>query len=304
MKNYTTFLESTTETEVNDVELFESTFVQELTGKKWKVKIIQGDTQGSSAFYPKALLESSPNVVKEGTRIYLDHKGEMERPERSVSRLAGVFASDSYYEDGALFAEAEIFSDYIDWVKERAKAGVVGLSIHGAGSTYEENGKKIAESIDAVHSVDIVTTAGAGGAFMEIVESQSQKEEIMELPKELLEALDTQANALNELVEAQKKQAAKFDELLESQKEQEQEQEVEEAKVTAADVSEALVEAGLTKQGRASVYAAVEAGTELEEAITAEKEREQEILTESNARFGAGNEGTKETKTASQLIFG
>lgn len=308
MTNPITFIESATDVvEEADSNLFmESTFVQELTGKKWKVRIIKGDVQGSSAFYSKELLEAHADVVKEGTRIYLDHKQTGDRPERRVKDLAGVFASDSYYENGDLYAEVELFSDQVQWVKERFEAGVIGLSISGQGATYEEGGVTYARTIDKIHSVDIVTHAGAGGTFIEMTESQSQEEEIMELPKELLEALDAQAVALTEAVTEMKAFTTKVDTLIEAQTTEEVKEEIEEsAAPSVAEVSEALVEAGLTATGRQSVYAAVEAGTELEEAIATEKQRVQEILEESKApAFGVGNQKQEEAVSLGDSIFG
>lgn len=306
MSNQHTFIESVAEAETReDTNIFlESTFVQELTGKKWKVRILQGDVQGSSAFYPKELLESNPNVVKAGTRVYLDHQQEGERPERKVTNLAGVFASDSYYENGSLYAEVELFNDMVDWVKERVKAGVVGLSIHGSGQKMEENGRLVAKSIDAIHSVDIVTHAGAGGAFIEMTESTTEKEEIMELPKELLEALDKQDQAMTAAVTALTEAAKKFDSFIESQKQEEVEEIEESATPSVADVSEALVESGLTAAGRKAVYAAVEAGTELEEAISTEKAREKEILEESQTQTFTTSKGNEtEDFSPAAIIF-
>ena len=69
--------------------LIESSIVKELTGRRWKVRIIEGDVQGSSAFYPSELLESNPMIVRRGTQIFKDHLTEGERPERSVDRLVG-----------------------------------------------------------------------------------------------------------------------------------------------------------------------------------------------------------------------
>lgn len=291
--------------------LMESTFVQELTGKKWKVRIIKGDTQGTSAFYKAEMLEAHADVVKAGTRVFADHISVDERPERSVHKLVGHFSEDSYYENGDLYGNIEVFSDYVDWVKERASAGVIGLSIHGSGEKYEENGVVIAGSIDAIHSVDIVTVAGAGGEFLEMVESQSQEQEVetnmeLELPKELLEALDVQNQSIQGLITAVTEMKEVNDKLLESQEVEEGQGELEEAGPSASDIAEALLEAGLTKAGRTAVYAAVDAGTELEEAIANEKARETEILEESRpAVFGTVDAQTKtNSENLGSVIFG
>lgn len=296
---------------IEGTELFiESSFAQQLTGRKWKVRIIKGGVQGSTAFYSKELLESHADVVKKGTRIYIDHMQPGERPERKAENLAGYFESDSYYENGDLFAEAAIFSDKIDWVKERAEAGMIGLSITGRGNIVEEAGRKVARTLDKIDSVDIVTRAGAGGEFLEITESKSEEqEEHMALTKEeLVEALGTLKEDMTTAVSAAVGTA--FTEALEEaatkrEKELEESAPEESQGPTAAEISEALVEADLTAAGRKSVYAAVEAGTELEEAITAEKERETAILEEARGgQFGAGAKEEKKDTDFGTMLFG
>ena len=296
---------------IEGTELFiESSFAQQLTGRKWKVRIIKGDVQGSSAFYSKELLESHADVVKKGTRIYVDHMQPGERPERKAENLAGYFESDSYYENGDLFAEAAIFSDKIDWVKERAEAGMIGLSITGSGEVVEEAGRKVARTLDTIDSVDIVTKAGAGGEFVQMTESKSEEqEEHMAVTKEeLTEALSTLKEEMTSAVPVAVKAA--IEEALEeaqSKREKELEESAPEEPQgpTAAEISEALVEADLTAAGRKSVYAAVEAGTELEEAITAEKERETAILEEARGgQFGAGAKEEKKDTDFGTMLFG
>ena len=296
---------------IEGTDLFiESTFAQQLTGRKWKVRIIKGDVQGSSAFYSKELLESHADVVKKGTRIYVDHMQPGERPERKAENLAGYFESDSYYENGDLFAEAAIFSDKIDWVKERAEAGMIGLSITGSGEVVEEAGRKVARTLDTIDSVDIVTKAGAGGEFVQMTESKSEEqEEHMAVTKEeLTEALGTLKEEMTSAVPVAVK-AAIEEALEEAQTKRERELEEsapeEAAGPTAVEIATALVESGLTASSQKAVAAAVEAGTELEEAITAEKERETAILEEARgSQFGAGTKEEKKDTDFGTMLFG
>lgn len=96
-----------------------------------------------------------------------------------------------------------------------------------------------------------------------------------EFPKELAEALDTQAKdvaaltvAVGLLVEA-----LKTEEVV-----------VEESKApTAAAIADALVESGLGAKARTRVLASVTAGTDLAEAIQAEKDIAAEVLEEAKA---------------------
>lgn len=255
----------------------------ELSGKTWKVKIIAGDTQGSSAYYPADVLESQSDIVKPRTKIYLDHPtlDESEnRPERSAKDIIGFFKTGSVMEGKDLYAEAEFFSDWREWVKERAEAGVIGMSIRGTGKVEEsESGVPTLKKFDAIQSVDLVTEAGAKGGFEEILEAKritESKEETLD--KELAEALDTQIKDVAALTEAVKllvEALTKKDEVIE----------VVVAEAAKIDL-EALIEAGLTKTARARVLAAAEGGADLEEAISAEKELAKEILAEAEKTAG------------------
>lgn len=312
MSNLTKLVETAlVDTEEGNL-LIESSFAEQLTGRKWKVRIIKGDTQGSSAFYSKELLEAHADVVKEGTKIYIDHKQPGERPERKAENLAGYFTSDSYYEEGDLYAEVSIFSDKIDWVRERAEAGMIGLSITGEGSVVEESGRKVANTIDKIHSVDIVTAAGAGGMFVQMTESKSEsekEEEIMALTKEeLIEALGTLKEDMTTAVSAAVGTAL-TEALEEAKTKREQELEesaTEETGPSAVEIATALVESGLTAASQKAVATAVEAGVELEEAIATEQAREKSILEEAGtgAKFGAGGNPGEEKVSLSELVFG
>lgn len=267
----------------------------EATGKTWKLKIISGDTQGSSAFYPASVLEAQSDIVKQGTRIYLDHPSLDEaetRPERSAKDIIGYFKGGSEYEGTDLYAEAEFFSDWREWVKERAEAGVIGMSIRGSGQIEEsDDGVPTLTRFDNIMSVDLVTVPGAGGGFEKILEAERnhvEKEETMEFPKELAEALDTQAKDVKALTES-------VTALIESLKPAPEEKKVEEAKTaSAAEVADKLVEAGFGKAARARVVAAVDGGADLEEAIKAEKDLAESVLAEAKATKEAAFEGNLE----------
>lgn len=283
------------------------------TGKVWKVKVIEGDKRGSSAFYPASVLEAQSGIVAPGTRIYLDHPSLDEaenRPERSARDIIGYFKSGSTYEGKDLYAEAEFFSEWREWVKERAEAGVIGMSIRGSGNIKEsEDGTPVLESFEKIASVDLVTTPGAGGGFEEILEAQREestagvaepKEEIMEFPKELAEALDTQAKDVKALTES-------VTALIEALAPKEPQQVEESEAPKASDITEALIESGLTKTARARVLAAVEGGAELAEAIKAEKDLAEEILKEAaDAKKGEGKEfqGNLEESKGEKPNFG
>lgn len=272
----------------------------ESKGGKWRALIIKSDTKGSSAYYPDAALKESGHVFTKNVQMFANHLSQDEqwsRPEGDVNNLIGVLESDAEYVEGeGLYADLKIFSHKVEWLKEVAP--YVGLSIRAGGIVEEgEDGYPVLKQFTEAISVDVVTRAGAGGKFVSLAESAKpgvlnaahvvteSKEETMEFPAKLAEALDAQATDVKALTEAVKT-------LVEGLKKVEDVAPVEVAEAAELDV-EALIEAGLTKTARARVMAAVKAETPLAEAISAEQEIAKEILAEAAAE-GKGFEANLE----------
>lgn len=260
----------------------------ESKGGKWRALIIASNTKGSSAYYPDESLKESGHVFTKGVQMFRNHLSQDEkwnRPEGDVNNLVGVLESDAEYVEGeGLYADLKIFEDSKAWLKERAP--YVGLSIRAGGIVEEgEDGFPVLKQFTEALSVDVVTRAGAGGKFVSLEESAKpgvlnrahvvteSKEETMEFPAELAEALDKNAKDQAAMLVAVGK-------LVEALAAKPEENKVEEA--AEFDI-EALIEAGLTKTGRTRVQEAVKAGSELEEAIKAEKKLAEEILAEAKA---------------------
>jgi hypothetical protein len=146
---------------------------------KWHVKIIQSGW-GSSGYYSESLLSTfGPNVFKAGTKVFMNHPDSTSRPERDVQKLAGKLITDAAFSEGALYADIEFYSSYAPIIEEMA--GDIGLSIHAFGDAQlgEAEGREgqIIESLieDPLTSVDVVTVAGAGGKFLNLLESYSRR---------------------------------------------------------------------------------------------------------------------------------
>lgn len=146
---------------------------------------------GSSGYYSEDVLRRYAGMYKEGTQMYLDHPSESEeweRPERSVRDLAGVLASDAYYDESGpagpgIYAEAKIFEAWQPLIKEIGE--YIGLSHRAQGMAKygEAEGQEglIVETIDKVISVDFVTLPGRGGEVVQMVESfRENKKKIKE----------------------------------------------------------------------------------------------------------------------------
>jgi len=283
-----------------------------LTGAVWRIKVIEGDRKGSSAYYPKEVVEAGAHLFSKGTRIYGDHPSSEEkwsRPERSYRDIIGVFESDSEYDGKDLYANARFFTKHQQDIKEMAEAGVIGMSIRAAGDVEETADGPVLKAFTSVTSVDVVTTAGAGGGFDKLLESArevsasesgaeslEEKESVMDPKLEaaldaLVETATKNADAVAKLVErADKEDKAKADALVEAEKEANKPVEVDPLAVAAK-----LAESGLAAAGQARVLDAVKAGKTLDEAITAEKDYAKSILEEAGSSFrGNGSEELQE----------
>jgi hypothetical protein len=285
-------------------KLLEAGKLTSLTGKTWKIKVIEGDRQGSSAYYPKEVLEAGKHLFKEGTRIFRNHpssEAKWNQPERRIEDIIGYLSEDATFDGKDLYANATFLESEQARIKELAEAGLIAMSIRAEGEMTEgANGMEVAR-FTAVHSVDVVTTAGAGGAFEKLLESanennsqeenlvEAQEEETeLELPKEFLDALDNLTKGVNTLNEslAEEKSAR---ELAEAARVKALEEAEKPKELSFSEVTEALVESGLSAKARTRVLTAVEGGADLTEAIKAEKEIAEEILAEAAKGAGAGH---------------
>lgn len=175
------------------VQLNENLALSAPTGKgnKWRVKVIEAGW-GSSGYYGAEMLANyGPRVFTKGTKVFMNHPSMTEssdRPERDVHQLAGKLTSDAVFTENGLVADIEFYSHYAPIIREMA--GDVGLSIHALGEANvgEAEGRQgpIIEALvaDPLTSVDVVTVAGAGGKFLNLLESYSRKDESAETLEE------------------------------------------------------------------------------------------------------------------------
>lgn len=155
--------------------LLEAVTPEVLSGEKpgrYRIRIICPG-KGSSGVYSESNLAASVGCFPAGTQMFMDHPSkdeDMNRPERSVKDLAGRLVTDAVVGlDGALYAECEVYPSFNDIIREKWQD--IGVSINA----WSENGLDadgIVPVFDGVTSVDFVTKAGAGGALLEVLESQ------------------------------------------------------------------------------------------------------------------------------------
>lgn len=189
----------------------------QLSGSKWRAKLVAADAWGSSAYYTsEALQRDGSRVFHAGLQMFQDHLTEAEkwdRPEGSVANLVGKLATDAEFdangpEGAGLYADVEFYPSYVSRIAEIGKD--VGLSVNAQGLT--EQGEKdgrygpILVALLSADSVDVVTRAGAGGKLTSILESDrglagrpietKENQSMTDVTKEDFEALSTKITEL------------------------------------------------------------------------------------------------------------
>ena len=175
------------------VPLTEAAGGQKPKGRRFRARIIQGDIQGSSGFYPAEMLKRDAGVFREGLPVFLDHPGATEsydRPERSVRDLAGRLATAATYESDGLYADVEVYEHWAPVIE--AMAADIGMSIRASGTveapTQDGIRGPIVTSLAEAASVDFVTAAGAGGKIVALLESARSESELLRQAAEPLAA--------------------------------------------------------------------------------------------------------------------
>lgn len=182
------------------------------------IKIIQPGWGTSGYYSADVIKESGPQAFPAGTQDFWDHPTITEasdRPERSLRDLAGVLATDAYWNESGpagpgLYGDVKVFADYQPALEELAPH--IGVSIRALGKAHlgEAEGERglIIDEIVSAKSVDFVTTAGAGGEVLDLFEAvrsprkTKPKEADMATDAELREARQAHEKTNTELSEA------------------------------------------------------------------------------------------------------
>ena len=231
---------------------------------KYRIRIIVPG-QGSSGIY------TAENLFKAGTEMFIDHPTETEeweRPERSIRDYAGVFLEDATVgEDGALYTVCKVFSGVNDLIKDKWEH--IGVSINAwCADPISESG--IVPPIAGVRSVDFVTTAGAGGAIIDLLESNRNDNYVKEagMDKEIESKFDELKASLIEAL------SSKLEAAMATIQEAKAQEPTEEASVDVDSVLEAgrkIAESGLPEAVIVRVREAVKAGADVDSALESER---------------------------------
>jgi hypothetical protein len=159
--------------------------------------IIRAGVSKNKRYYSEALLQTAL-LLFEGVKTYANHPQAKGNGERSVRELTG-WIDGVEYQNGNLtgrrhFLRTQAGQDswaiVEDIVNGKAPASLMGASINAIGKgkpgKMDNEEVLIVESIEAIHSVDDVTNAAAGGGWEQLVAGGD------ELQQQLFAALDYQ----------------------------------------------------------------------------------------------------------------
>lgn len=237
---------------------------------KYRIRIIVPG-QGSSGIYTAENLAESAPLFKAGTEMFIDHPTETEeweRPERSIRDYAGVFLEDATVgEDGALYTVCKVFSGVNELIKDKWEH--IGVSINAwCADPISEDG--IVPPIAGVRSVDFVTTPGAGGAIIDLLESNRNDNYVKEagMDKDIESKFDELKASLIEAL------SSKLEAAVATIQEAKAEEPTEEASVDVDSVLDAgrkIAESGLPEAAIVRVREAVKAGADVDSALESER---------------------------------
>lgn len=215
--------------------------------------------------------------------MYMDHptlSEDYERPERSVRDLAGYLSTDAYVgEDGALYAECIVYPSFDTIIRE--KWDRIGVSIN-AWSNSDIGPDGVVPVFDGVTSVDFVTKAGAGGALLDVLESQRENnnQEETVTPEEIKTAVaEAIAEAMPAFSESVREAFAPVNDFIvearkpaDKDEDEDKKEDKKESFDAAVEAAEKIAESDLPDAAKARVREAFIAGTAVEDAIAAERD--------------------------------
>lgn len=161
------------------------------SGSKWRVLLIKAGTSANRVHYSEEVLKRAAPLF-EGVKAYADHPSADERrnrPERSVRDVVGWYSNVHWSDEHrGLVGDFNVLAS-AGWLREALKSAwdggkpdLLGFSINAAGmkSGRVVDGGHLLEGITQVNSTDVVTTPGAGGRVLDILESTIERRVMQE----------------------------------------------------------------------------------------------------------------------------
>lgn len=292
-----------------DKEIEEAgTLTGEPTGRRYRVRLIEGNKLGSTGYYPEEVLRrDGPKIFVKGTPMYLDHmlpNEKQHRPHGSVMNYAAELAEDAYYDGDGLYADIEVFEHQIPMIKSLKDK--IGISIRARGKCVDEtiNGQKVPVFVELnkARSADFVVRAGAGGKIVEALEQSTDDSETASEEQEGRENMDEVLEAVKDLKSAFESRFQAIEEQLKPAVESEEAAKTEIDDVKVLEIAEALAASSLSAEGRARVLDLHRAnGKPLSELIEAEESYVKKSVTEAEAVEAAETEAEESANKETQF---
>lgn len=175
---------------------------QDEKGLKWLIRVIRSGLSGNRNYYPDATLREAVPLFQ-GARVFV--KGDDEHlagQGKNFRNLIGRLTSPNFVEGkspdtGEIRATLELLEasgDVPAKMREAWSRGMAndlfGFSIDAAGTAKAEAGRRVAQKISKVHSVDLIIEPGAGGQLINLIEAlHPDLEGDMSLRERMIEAI-------------------------------------------------------------------------------------------------------------------
>lgn len=180
---------------------------QDEKGLRWLIRVVRAGLSGNNNYYPDTVLrEALPKF--EGARVFVKADDEhLAGKGKSVRNLIGRLTKPVFIE-GASADQGEVRAvlDLLESAGEipaklreayaRGMTSLFGFSIDASGRAKVEAGRRIAQKITKVNSVDLIIEPGAGGQLINLIEAQDPtlENDDMKLRERMIEAIK-KANA-------------------------------------------------------------------------------------------------------------
>lgn len=252
-------------------------------GRTFNVRLIS-EGQGSSGYYPAETLKRDLALaLPKGTHVYANHATREQQESgmaRGIEEFAGSFQGEPVFDEteNASYVPVKFRKDVAEFVEEFMDD--IGVSIEVYEATKSDEGVIESMGYSPRNSLALVTKPGARGKVVSMMESLRIAEAQGADPDNEKNRNKMEEKDIKAIAEATAKAVAEANTpILEALKALAP-AESEETETDVTVVAESLVEAGLTKAGRAAVYAAVKSGKDVDEAITEAKTQEDALRAE------------------------
>lgn len=174
---------------------------KDAAGTRWRIRAIRAGLSGNKNYYPNAVLREALPLF-DGARVFAKSDDEHLRGEgKSVRNLIGRLSNPAFVEgsgqDGGevqadldLLASAGEFPAKLREAWDRGMSNLFGFSIDARGQSRNDSGRRVAQKISKVNSVDLIIEPGAGGQLINLLEAQGPEEDDdMKLRERMIEAV-------------------------------------------------------------------------------------------------------------------